>query len=164
MGAVIAQRELSALEQDIEGFDLSMIECSNHFTVEPDAKAYVPDPHHARFKNKVPTMVNSPGRTVHFSIFGLGDHIVATKSLERFLQQHCYPLRVKRESKDQNMWFVELQSIQAACATLMRLHDESFIEGGYIRVSFTKTRPNPTSRIAPVDDNGITLSNRKNRK
>ncbi len=164
IGAAIAQRELSALDQAIEEFDVSMIICSNQFGIEADATIYVPDIHHARFKNKVPTIVNSPGRTIHFSIFGLGDHIVATKSLERFLQQRCYPLRVKRESKDQNMWFIELQSVQAACATLMRLHDESFIEGGYIRVSFTKTRQNAPARALTADEFGTSPVSRKNRK
>lgn len=121
----------------------------------------MPDPHHARFKNKIPTTVNSPGRTVHFSVFGLGDHIVATKSLERFLNQHCYPLRVKRESKDQNMWFVELQSLEAASSLIMKLHDESFIEGGYIRLSFTKTRQCP---LIKCKDDLLFQTSRKCRK
>lgn len=164
MGATIAYQELSSLEHAVEGLDLSTSACSNQYMVESDAQIYVPDPHHARFKNKVPTIVNAPGRTVHFSIFGLGDHIVQTKALERFLQQHCYPLRVKRESKDQNMWFVELQSIQAACSTLMRLHDEPYNEGGYIRVSFTKTKPNQSSRSSPADESGLPLAIRRNRR
>lgn len=108
IGADIALKQLSCLGKSIDGLNLMdmNIVCSSSY--QSWSEFYTPDPRHARFKNKVPNTVNPPERTVHFSIFGLGEHIVTTKSLEKFVEQHCYPQRVKRESKDQNMWFVEL--------------------------------------------------------
>lgn len=155
-----AQRKVAVQYQSKEGADFAMdnlnlafvpkaglsqakLYKSQECAIDLMSQEYVSlkaEPSRYRFKNMVPLMANKPDLTLHVSVLGTGKTCITTKEIVAYLQETCAPKRVKRERKYANMWFFELHSAEDAVAALMKLHDESYADTGYFRLSFTKTK------------------------